>query len=582
MTSRSGRRLALLAVACVLAVQGTALAAQPLRISKPIQATKDDYDPKRTYGAPFLAVSPDNPKIIVGGTIEFRKKQCQLIRSTDGGASWKLLDNPPVLASYPFCLENNSNIFHAPVAFGRNGTLYMATAGWDVQDTGTKASVLLHRSTNLGDSWTSTVARDARATSGQDQENTRPVTGLVVDTKSGSDDIVYISYRRALTQRTAPNAEPQQPTVIVSKDGGRTFGQPVSAKGAVFENEAERTKAISSATTVVPSPGATTTTTTTPPAESKAGKPNQVANFGATGNGQGLALDDKGNVYYAWMTGTANVTPSPASALVVSRSSDQGKTWTSAFARPFEYNNRQNPRIAWTDKGGQQGTLHVVFEGSQDPTIRSYADVHYTKSSDGGRTWTAPRRLADDDAKLLNGKYLPEIKVAPNGRIDVVWWDTRDDPGIRANDVYYTYSTDNGVSWAKNIRVTDQTIDRRFGVWGNNYDQNSPPSLASVNQYAMIGWDDTRLSRGESGAIVAADPVSGGEGVGGGLQDIFVSTVQFTAVGGGSSSAAKAVLAGVVGLLAVGLILLIVAMGSRRRSGAPAADRAAKAPAKVT
>ena len=65
-------------------------------------------------------------------------------------------------------------------------------------------------------------------------------------------------------------------------------------------------------------------------------------------------------------------------------------------------------------------------------------------------------------------KSRPNITFAPNGRGDVVWWDTRDDPGIRANDVYYAYSTDNGSTWSKNVRVTDQSIDRRLGVWANN------------------------------------------------------------------------------------------------------------------
>jgi hypothetical protein len=166
--------------------------------------------------------------------------------------------------------------------------------------------------------------------------------------------------------------------------------------------------------------------------------------------------------------------------------------------------------------------------------------------------------------------------------VDVAWWDTRDDPGIRANDVYYTYSEDGGETWARNMRITDQTIDRRFGVWGNNYDQNSPVSLASVNEYAIIGWDDTRFSRGDDGEIVASDPVLDA-GIGSGTQDIFVSTVQFTAVGGGASKTAKIVLAGVIGLLAVGLILLVIAMSSRRRAGEPAGPKPSKkAPAKVT
>ena len=75
-----------------------------------------------------------NKKNIVGGFIEFRSRTCGLIRSTDGGVTWKILDSQPDLKSYPYCLANNSNIFHAPVAFGRNGTLYLATHAWDTPD----------------------------------------------------------------------------------------------------------------------------------------------------------------------------------------------------------------------------------------------------------------------------------------------------------------------------------------------------------------------------------------------------------------------------------------------------------------
>ena len=73
------------------------------------------------------------------------------------------------------------------------------------------------------------------------------------------------------------------------------------------------------------------------------------------------------------------------------------------------------------------------------------------------------------------------------------------DPGIQANDVYYAYSTDDGATWSKNIRITDQSVDRRFGLWGANFDQKSPPSVASANQFAAFAWDDTRFSRDEAG-----------------------------------------------------------------------------------
>ena len=75
-----------------------------------------------------------------------------------------------------------------------------------------------------------------------------------------------------------------------------------------------------------------------------------------------------------------------------------------------------------------------------------------------------------------------------------------------------------------------------------------PPALASTNQFVLLGWDDTRFSTGEDGKIVLADPV-GSQGIGGGVQDIFISAVRFEKIGAGTSKAAQIVLAGVVGLL---------------------------------
>ncbi|HJV08492.1 MAG TPA: sialidase family protein [Acidimicrobiales bacterium] len=565
----SFRRLAVIAsatgVLAMLAGPG-ARAAGPPQLVKPVNATKADLNPQRTYSAPDLKVNPDNSDIIVGGFIEFRARRCGLVRSTDAGRTWKILESTPEIKSQPYCLANNSNIFHAPVAWGRDNALYLATHAWD-ETTRTQTSVILAKSTDLGDTWTTVFARDARTTgTAENQENDRPVTGLVVDAKSGSQDTVYVLYRRAFTNRVAPNAAPQEPVLAISRDGGKTFDEPVSAIGNVYEDAALRELPLTSRTTVTLAPGATTTV---PPAGSQAAQPNNIKNYGASSNGQGLTIDDKGNVYVAYMSEVANVA-SPPRAIMASKSTDKGKTWTSTMAVPFSYEQAQNVREAWTPGGGPNGTLHMVWEWRHPGDLAQYADVGYIRSTDGGKTWSQPKTLADDDPKRFAPKYLPMLSVSPNGRIDAAWWDTRDDPGIqRAQDVYYAYSDDDGQTWSKNIRVTDQTIDRRFGVWGNNFDQNSPPGLASTNQFAVFAWDDTRLSRGEEGQLDLTSPV-GATGFGGGVQDIFVSAVQFEELGGGTSRTAQIVLAGVVGILAVGLILLAVGMIGRRGDGAQA------------
>jgi hypothetical protein len=212
-----------------------------------------------------------------------------------------------------------------------------------------------------------------------------------------------------------------------------------------------------------------------------------------------------------------------------------------------------------------KGTLHIVYNRNPTPDLAGASEVYYRASHDGGRTWTDPKALSDDDPNLYAGQYFPNMSVAPNGRIDVVWWDTRDTPGQRSNDVYYSYSNDDGRTWSKNQRITDKSVDRRLGIWGLNYDIASQPGVASANAYTIIGWDDTRNS----------DPaVIDNAYLGGGLQDIYTANVQFAAVGGGTSKTVKVVLAGFAGLLAVGLVLVIAALVASRGSGSARAREA--------
>jgi Neuraminidase (sialidase) len=558
MTRRSGRRFALFAVALVLLAQGAASAADPLRITSPVTLTRDDVNPARLYLAPALAIDPANPLHVGAAVTEMRTKSCTFMRSTDGGQTWVRPDAVPSLASYPFCLTNNRGAFQGQLAFGRDSTLYYALPGWDTADAGTRGnvSILVARSDDLGDSWETVVARDNRGKTDADQEVVRPIGSIAVDRNSGSNDVLYVGYTSSLRGPGTPgNANPRQTTVIVSRDGGRTWGDPAYLAPTAFNDPQVRQQALTSRTTL-PS----TSPPTTPPAGSKAANPDQVGNFG--GFQPVLAVGKDGTAYAIWPANSANLSPGIPTGIFLSKSTDHGATWQTVQAMPFAYNNGSFVQMAWSEEGGPQGTLHVVFEYRERPEVAGLSDIAHIRSTDGGQTWSEPRNVTDDPREALFGQYFPNVQVAPDGRVDVTFYDTRNDPGYRANDVYYTYSTDNGETWSKNERITDRTIDRRIGVWSVNYDMNTPPSLASANDYALIGWDDTRNTD-----LSAPDALA----LGGGLQDLMTAAVQFSAIGGGgASSAAKIVLAGVAGLVVVGLVLLGFSYtGSRREGVAP-------------
>ena len=559
--SRETRRLAVLAAGlALLAAGGAASAATAPTLTTPVQVTKEDLNPGRTYSSPNFAVDPANSQIIVGAFAELRTRRCNLIRSTDGGDTWKLLSSAsPSPASYPNCNSNPRGTFQAQPAFGRDGALYMALDGWDTQDGGVggNPSIIVSKSTNLGDSWEPVVARDNRGKVGEQQEGDRPVTGIAVDAKTGKSDYVYVGASRRQPGFTGANALPNQPIVLVSSDGGKTFGDPINLAESAFNDAGARQKAFAATTTV---PGSTTTTA---PAGSRFATPDQQSNFG--GFGPSMAVDDEGNVYAAWPTTYTNaLNPKPPGALLLSKSTDHGKTWTTTQITPYDFRVGSFVTIVWGAEGGAQGTLHVVSDGNEDPTNTALTNIYYYRSTDGGKTWTDRKNVTDDDPKQAFPQVFPNVAVAPNGRVDIAFFDTRNDPGTRSNDVYYTYSTDNGTTWSKNIRITDQSIDRKIGVFANNADVNAPPGLAATSAFTVVGWDDTRNG----------DPV-------GQAQDIYTSSVQYKQVGGGTSKGAKLALAGVIGLLIVGLALLVVAMltrsgGSRPPGGTTEPSSAAK------
>jgi hypothetical protein len=77
-------------------------------------------------------------------------------------------------------------------------------------------------------------------------------------------------------------------------------------------------------------------------------------------------------------------------------------------------------------------------------------DVMFAYSSDRGQTWSQPVRINDDAPDSGACHWFASMSVAPNGRIDVTWNDTRNSTDLYWSEVFYSYSEDGGRSWAPN------------------------------------------------------------------------------------------------------------------------------------
>src|SRR5262249_23028126 len=82
-------------------------------------------------------------------------------------------------------------------------------------------------------------------------------------------------------------------------------------------------------------------------------------------------------------------------------------------------------------------------------------DVMFARSTDGGQTFSAPVRINDDPINHNKWHFFGTLSVAPNGRIDSVWYDTRNAANNTDSQLFYSWSTDGGVTWAANIAVSN-------------------------------------------------------------------------------------------------------------------------------
>ncbi len=137
--------------------------------------------------------------------------------------------------------------------------------------------------------------------------------------------------------------------------------------------------------------------------------------------------------------------------------------------------------------GPTSGNVYVLCSVQPD-TGTDPLDVHFSRSTDGGLTWSAPVRV-NDDTTTTAWQWFGTMSVAPNGRIDVVWLDTRDNPGTVLSSLYYSYSMDAGVTWTPNMRLSN-SFDPHVG-WPQQQKMGDYYHMVSDNAGAHLAWAAT-------------------------------------------------------------------------------------------
>jgi hypothetical protein len=151
--------------------------------------------------------------------------------------------------------------------------------------------------------------------------------------------------------------------------------------------------------------------------------------------------------------------------LYFARSTD-GKT----FSKPLRLNvtdgelwgfATSRPRIAVS----QSGIIHVFYHANRRDrsAMRQAVDARYVRSTDGGKTFSAPRTLNSegkgmDDGELDEAHCFGTMGVAPNGDVHAFWIDTR----------HMTSEKDNGAIYSAVSRSEGKTFERERMLFRNS------------------------------------------------------------------------------------------------------------------
>jgi hypothetical protein len=144
--------------------------------------------------------------------------------------------------------------------------------------------------------------------------------------------------------------------------------------------------------------------------------------------------------------------------------------------------------------GPHHGNVYVL--ASVNPSGSDPLDVRFSCSTNGGVSFSPAIRLNTDPVGTNAYQWFGTMSVAPNGRIDVVWNDTRNaaNPSLpNSTELFYTSSSDGGVTW---------TLEQAIGPAWN-------PFLGFPNQNKVGDYYDMRSDN--VGASVAYAVTYNGE-----------------------------------------------------------------------
>jgi BNR/Asp-box repeat protein len=352
--------------------------------------------------------------------------------SSDGGATWKstFLPTPPLPTTSSPGLTYRQ-MYDPSVAWDTKGNVYISSSvyfiGYNNPLVSASSEIAVSKSADGGHTWSTTGLNIF----GGGLSPLQDKTAIAIDSNPASPfkDNIYVTWGQF--HFIGRNCSCHFDTFLSrSTDNGATFSSPVHPAGQTV--------------------GSTIST------------PTSLNPF----------IGPDGTLYVAWDDPTKGI-------VAVSSSTDGGQTFGPAVTigsspapadwipGTYPYLSNGNALVypscgADISAGSHRGTLYCSWIAE---TPSSGTDIFASHSTDQGKTWSPRLRVNDDPTGVVKDQYNQWLAVDPiNGRVSMSWYDPRNDPAGQAWDVFYATSTDGGVTFSPNVKITtaptaEQTTD---------------------------------------------------------------------------------------------------------------------------
>ena len=384
-----------------------------------------------------IAIDPTDGNHLIGGSNDIAGANMRFYESFDGGKTWTNKALP--LAPAPF----DSSTSDPGVGFDKKGDVFYSFLGIDASG---NTSLFVSKKPHGATAFEKAVQAP---NVGADKEL------LTVDqTGTKFANTVYVSW-------DDNTATAQRVELAHSTDGGKTFSS------------------------------------------------KKVNHSGANVIGADPAVGPNGEVYVAWSNYASGT-----QKLFINRSLDGGKTfestdhsihhWVAATAGGLSVTIPADPQRGVSvfasidvDRSGgpHNGTVYCAYN---DATSKNGLDIFVRKSTDGGHTWSAQKRVNDDPTGVVHDQFMPRLAVdQKDGSVSIAFYDTRRDPANKKTDLFSARSTDGATTFAANVRVTSKQSDESTATAdANGYGDYL--GIASANGVTRPFWTDGRTGNEEA------------------------------------------------------------------------------------